>query len=220
MPALYPHDDCDNIAICLPGTGEDRPFSALVTRNLPNLHLLHGGQCFPLHWYEKADEQDAQAGLSFDEPKAKADVNGYVKHDGITDEALATFRQHYKNKTITKEAIFHYVYAVLHDPQYRETYAQNLKREFPRIPLYGTLRADFWRWAEWGRALMELHIGYETAEPFALKRNDIAGRDFHRDEGDWGDPDLRAALEHAKRSGRRVAAMVSSTKPDSFNVSE
>jgi predicted helicase len=57
---------------------------------------------------------------------------------------------------------------VLHDPIYREKYALNLKREFPRIPLY----ADFWRWAEWGEVLMNLHIGYETIEPWPLQRID------------------------------------------------
>ena len=68
---------------------------------------------------------------------------------------------------------FHYVYAVLHDPQYRETYAQNLKREFPRIPLYGDSEATFWQWAAWGEALMAQHIGYEQVAPFALVRTDV-----------------------------------------------
>jgi predicted helicase len=63
---------------------------------------------------------------------------------------------------------------VLHDPVYREKYAQNLKREFPRIPLYGSDSAEFWRWSEWGRVLMELHIGYETVTPWPLTRTDIA----------------------------------------------
>ena len=73
-------------------------------------------------------------------------------------------------RKITKEAIFHYCYAVLHDPVYREKYAQNLKREFPRIPFY----ADFWQWADWCAALMQLHIGFEAAEPFGLTRTDEA----------------------------------------------
>jgi predicted helicase len=73
-------------------------------------------------------------------------------------------------RPITKDAIFHYVYAVLHDPIYREKYAQNLKREFPRIPFY----EDFWRWADWGETLMALHIGYETVEPWPLVRTDVA----------------------------------------------
>ncbi len=99
-------------------------------------------------------------------------------HDNITDWALTQFRQHYqpgrskKADAITKEAIFHYVYAVLHDPLYREKYAQNLKREFPRIPLYGDTVAIFQQWAAWGEELMALHIGYETIEPLPLKRTD------------------------------------------------
>jgi predicted helicase len=99
--------------------------------------------------------------------------------DNITDWSLAQFKKHYqpgsgkKAKPITKDAIFHYVYAVLHDPQYREKYAQNLKREFPRIPLYGDSEAAFWQWAGWGERLMALHIGYESVEPFALKRSDV-----------------------------------------------
>ncbi|MBI3903310.1 MAG: N-6 DNA methylase [Nitrosomonadales bacterium] len=107
-----------------------------------------------------------------------------TRADNITDWALKQFTAHYKapspqpspasgrgSKTqkITKEAIFHYCYAVLHDPLYREKYALNLKREFPRIPFY----ADFWQWAAWGEALMKLHIGYEAVEPFKLKRTDI-----------------------------------------------
>jgi predicted helicase len=96
--------------------------------------------------------------------------------DNVTDWALKQFSAHYAGelgkgkdaRKITKEAIFHYCYAVLHEPAYRREYAQNLKREFPRIPLH----KDFWRWAEWGEKLMALHIGYESVEPFALARHD------------------------------------------------
>jgi predicted helicase len=48
---------------------------------------------------------------------------------------------------------------------YRTKYELNLKREFPRIPFY----EDFKQWAAWGKALMRLHIDYETVKPFALK---------------------------------------------------
>ena len=93
--------------------------------------------------------------------------------DNITDWALTQFRSHYEaakkpKHQITKDAIFHYVYGVLHDPVYREKYVQNLKRDFPRIPFY----SDFWKWAEWGEKLMALHIGYETV-PWKLKRVDV-----------------------------------------------
>ena len=101
---------------------------------------------------------------------------GVSRHDNITDWALKQFSTHYADeigkgkgaRKIDKEAIFHYCYAVLHDPVYREKYALNLKREFPRIPFY----PRFWQWAEWGAELMALHIGYETVEPFALQRHD------------------------------------------------
>ncbi len=89
--------------------------------------------------------------------------------DNITDWALLQFNEHYGTKAaISKDDIFAYVYAVLHDPIYRETYAQNLKREFPRIPFY----KDFKHWRDWGKALLDLHIDYESAEPFGLKRTD------------------------------------------------
>ena len=103
-----------------------------------------------------------------------------TRHENITDWALKQFKTHYSEeigkgkgaRKINKEAIFHYCYAVLHNPAYREKYAQNLKREFPRIPFYGVALADFWQWADWGEALMALHIGYEEVAPFPLTRTD------------------------------------------------
>ncbi len=107
--------------------------------------------------------------------------------DNITDWGLKQFQAHYENsphpeqplgnllfcdfprgEAITKDDIFNYVYGVLHDPIYREKYAINLKREFPRIPFY----PDFHKWADWGLSLMTLHIGYEAVEPWALTRVD------------------------------------------------
>ncbi|POR46965.1 type ISP restriction/modification enzyme [Bosea psychrotolerans] len=94
------------------------------------------------------------------------------RSDNITDWGLSQFQNNFGKKPddrmLTKDDIFHYVYGVLHDPIYRETYAQNLKREFPRIPFY----PDFWRWAGWGKTLMTLHIGYESVEPWPLLRLD------------------------------------------------
>jgi predicted helicase len=91
------------------------------------------------------------------------------KQDNITYWALEQFRKYYQNNTITKEDIFHYVYAVLHNPQYLEKYQLNLKRDFPRIPFY----ENFVQWAEYGKQLMELHLNYETAELYPLKRQNL-----------------------------------------------
>lgn len=69
------------------------------------------------------------------------------------------------NAEITKEDIFHYSYAVLHNPNYKKKYEQNLKRDFPRMPFYN----DFFQWADWGKILMKLHIDYEEVNPFGLE---------------------------------------------------
>jgi predicted helicase len=69
-----------------------------------------------------------------------------------------------------RDAIFCYVYGVLHNPAYREKYELNLKREFPRIPFYD----DFAQWAAWGQQLMDLHLNFEDAPPYPLRRVDVA----------------------------------------------
>ena len=87
-----------------------------------------------------------------------------------------------------KDAIFAYCYAVLHDPVYREKYALNLKREFPRIPFY----PDFAQWVEWGDTLLGLHIDYEEVEPYSLERIDTPNP--KRAEGSHPKPKLKSVL--------------------------
>ena len=84
--------------------------------------------------------------------------------DNITDAALGRFLAHYDDRTITKDAIFDYVYGVLHAPGYRERFANDLSKELPRIPF----AADFHAFADAGRALAALHLGYETCQEFPL----------------------------------------------------
>lgn len=135
--------------------GSQKPFMVGAADTMCDLHFVGaaaGSECLPLFRFDDAGQAT----------------------DNVTDWALDQFKKQYQpgrakqSRPITKEAIFHYVYGVLHDPVYREKYAQNLKREFPRIPFY----ADFWQWADWGRELMNLHIGYEQVEPFKLTRTD------------------------------------------------
>ncbi|MDB5673436.1 MAG: methyltransferase [Sphingomonas bacterium] len=105
------------------------------------------------------------------QPRYRYDKDG-ERIDNITDWALNKFVARYGRKDISKDAIFHYVYAVLHDPVYLETFALNLKREFPRIPFY----PDFAQWAFWGEALMAMHVGYETVEPWPVQRVQTPGK--------------------------------------------
>ncbi len=145
----------DNRAICFVA-GNRLDFAAIATNLLPSYAIFSLDPAQSVGQYRFNDEGQ--------------------KVDNITDWAFKQFTAHYTAeigkgrgvRKITKEAIFSYCYAVLHDPLYRDKYAQNLKREFPRIPFY----KDFWQWAEWGERLMALHIDYETQEPFALTRTD------------------------------------------------
>lgn len=97
-------------------------------------------------------------------PKNCFDKSG-KEQSNITDWGLQKFHEHYQDANIKKEDIFHYVYAVLYDPLFRRKYELNLKREYPFIPFY----FNFWQWKEWGKTLLEMHIGYEKGTPYPLR---------------------------------------------------
>jgi predicted helicase len=153
--------DLNGLNKCIGYIGKDTEiqFSTLAFENINDLNSLSnaagGNKTMPLYIYDQEGN----------------------RHDNITDWGLSQFQEHYiptlsKFKTsiefpngITKEAIFYYTYAVLHNPEYRKKYELNLKREFPRLPFY----EDFFKWVSWGKQLMDLHINYETVAPFDLK---------------------------------------------------
>ena len=99
------------------------------------------------------------------------------------------FRSHYADNTITKWDIFHYVYAVLHHPEYRERYAANLRRELPRIPFVSALSASsavkdsevFRSFVKTGKRLAEIHVHYEDQPEYKLKKIEKPGKklDFY-----------------------------------------
>jgi len=183
MPNIFPKKGADNFLISFNAPGNAKPFHCLTVSNVVDLHLTGDSQCLPLYRYN--------------------DMGNRI--DNITDWALRQFREQYtqspvsnlpvsnlpiSNLPISKLNIFHYVYAVLHHPAYREKYELNLKREFPRIPFYD----NFWQWATWGEQLMHLHLTYETIDPFPLTRTDL-------------DPDTtrKAYKAYLRRGGSRTA---------------
>ena len=89
---------------------------------------------------------------------------GYIQKDGITDWILTVARKQYGYK-VTKEDIFYYVYGLLHSPDYRATFATDLKKSLPRLPLVEKAD-DFWAFSKAGRELADLHLNYETIEPY------------------------------------------------------
>ena len=91
-------------------------------------------------------------------------MDRYVRRDGVTDWILATARKQY-GYNVAKEDIFYYVYGLLHSPEYRSTFAADLKKSLPRLPLVEQVD-DFWAFSRAGRELANLHLNYETIEPY------------------------------------------------------
>jgi len=143
---VFPTRDAaaENAVICSTNHSQV-PFSVLMSDRIVNEAVGgRAGQCFPFYVY---------------------DEDGGNRRENVTDWALKHFREHYGNKKITKWDIFYYVYGVLHHPGYRERFAENLKRELPRIPL----ASDFRAFAKAGEKLARLHLDYEKLEPWPLK---------------------------------------------------
>ena len=141
-----PKTETENRVIIVSDHGFRADFSTLMANLVPDLHILaasDGFQCFPFYTY---------------------DEDGTNRRENITDWALARFRAHYRDDTITKWDIFHHVYALLHHPVYRERYQANLKRDLPRLPY----TSDFWGFAKAGQRLGEIHIGYEDMPEYPL----------------------------------------------------
>jgi len=151
----YPTADSKNLVICTSVQGTTVDFSLLITEN-PVEYAM--GQCFPLYYYEKNTTQ--QKGL-FDD----GNEQDFIRRDAISDFILERAKKIY-GKNVTKEDIFYYVYGFLHSTEYRETFANDLKKMLPRLPLVEDVR-DFWKFSKAGRALAELHLNYETVAPFS-----------------------------------------------------
>lgn len=164
---LWPSPKIGNVAIQATGAGGNKDFSCLISDLIFDVQTLSNGQCFPLYWYEKAGSKQTQAGFCFEQGESETELDGYIRRDGITDVALANFRQHYSDESITKEDIFYYVYGVLHSPEYREQYAADLKKVLPRIPY----APDFKAFSQAGRKLADLHLNYETVEPWPVQED-------------------------------------------------
>lgn len=168
IPRIFPNESAENLVICVTGLGESAGFSALMSSAIPNFHFVAGAQCFPLYQYEVQAEETAEEASPIAELFAMPVKDDGNRRDAMTDEGLAHFQAAYPGEKITKEDVFYYVYGLLHSPDYRERYADNLAKELPRIPCAKTA-ADFWAFSKAGRKLADLHINYETVEKYPLQ---------------------------------------------------
>lgn len=154
MPKYYPMPNSENIVICVSGVGVTKDYSCLITRVNPDHELIGKCQCLPLYWYE--ENEKSQLDLF-----GTAEDDKYIRHDGITDWILKEVRGRFSGtKMINKETIFYYVYGLLHSPQYRTRFADDLKKSLPRIPIVDKIE-DFMLFSKIGKQLADLHLNYE-----------------------------------------------------------
>ena len=158
---LFPTPASKNLVICISCMGSSKALSVLITDKIPDLHYIGDTQCFPLYWYEESTQQGLFATAGGD----------YVRHDGISDWMLKEVRNRVGNRKITKEMIFYYVYGLLHSPDYRETFASDLKKSLPRIPII-TDETEWMNFYHAGKMLAALHLEYENVEPCEVTIND------------------------------------------------
>lgn len=187
LPQLFPTQAHKNIAFGAQGRGASHPFSVGVTTTLPDLEMVSKAQWFSLYTWEplsptsggeldlfadlatasenRADGEATASSLDFSRPisdQIPVILDGYHRVDNVTDATLASYQEHYGDAGITKEDIFFYVYALLHHPEYRERYADDLKKMLPHIPR----AVGFHTYASVGRELADLHVNYERVEPY------------------------------------------------------
>ncbi|WP_048770555.1 DEAD/DEAH box helicase [Cellulomonas flavigena] len=175
-------------ALCITiSTDYRKDFTALMAGLLPDLNTVASAQTFSLYTWEPlsptsggepdlfadlttasdrpTDEAATASCLDFSRPigdQIPVILDGYRRVDNVTDATLSSYREHYGDAGITKEDIFFYVYALLHHAEYRERYADDLKKMLPHIPR----ATGFHTYASVGRELADLHVNYERVEPY------------------------------------------------------
>ncbi len=157
LPRLFPTAELSNLGFYLNGINEFAEPAVLMLGCMPCLDLFgRGGQFFPRFTYQRSSSTPDLYG--------EGDRAEHTRLDNVTDGILADYHATY-SISVTKEDIFFYVYGILHSPQYRTNFAADLKRMLPRIPKV----RDFRGFADAGRKLSDLHIGYETVVPYPLQ---------------------------------------------------
>ncbi|MEZ6030887.1 MAG: type ISP restriction/modification enzyme [Hyphomonadaceae bacterium] len=169
-----------NIGLLAPKAVRDAKFAHVFVTTVPTEAIFLSGTTgsnamnFPLYLYPEPDELDQTRRVNF-ESKLYAKLRKLAKHPkrGEPDEV----------------AVFDYIYGVLHCPAYRETYAEFLKIDYPRIPWPATPDV-FWEVSYKGEQLRRLHlmepvaIG-KTPYPFVGDGNTDVGKIEFRDGAVW-----------------------------------
>ena len=166
----------ENIAFLLSGASEkigSPQFDAAWITNKPselNLFRRGGAYLFPLYLYPEEDSLDQTRRVNFD-PKIWKKIREAATHPEKGEPGEVD--------------IFDYIYGVLHSPDYRETYREFLKIDFPRIP-YPASPDVFWHVAEKGGELRRLHLMEDAAigatpYPFEGEGDNVVGKPVFKD---------------------------------------
>jgi len=145
-----PKQEQENFVLLVPSAGGRSPFWCFATNLIPNLNFvsIDSAQCFGVYIYNE---------------------DGKERQDNISNAALKRFETYYNVHEIAPHDMAYYVYAVMHHPDYRARYAENLKRELPRIPIIGSIE-EFREFVAAGRRLVNLHVHYERQKQWDLRR--------------------------------------------------
>ncbi len=155
IPSLFPSPEHLN-RIIAHLSGNRRSFSCVMTDVVPNLDLFEKTQCFPRYRYTEVKDDGTNVALL-------GPAERYERHDGISARTLERYRERYGDH-VTADDVFHYVYGVLHSPEYRTRFAADLGKMIPRLPMVDA----FSEFAAAGRRLADLHVGYEAVDPWPL----------------------------------------------------
>jgi len=156
LPKLFPRADVSNLIILTSGRGGSKDFSVLITNLVPCYDTLDKTHVFPLYYYEKAASPGPALFDTGDEE--------LTRYDAVSDYILMSAKNQYADTKITKEDIFYYVYGLLHSPDYRDEFSNDLKKTLARIPLVQGVD-NFRGFSSAGRELAELHLDYEKFDP-------------------------------------------------------
>ena len=133
------------------------PWAALATRSTIGHKALAAydiSSLFPLYLYSQGEDA-MELGVAERTPNLAPPFTGALA-DG-TGLRFAPDGPGDLDATFGPEDVFHYIYAVLHSPEYRRRYADFLKSDFPRVPLPGDT-ALFAELATLGARLATLHL--------------------------------------------------------------
>ncbi|MCH3905901.1 MAG: DEAD/DEAH box helicase family protein [Lactobacillus sp.] len=128
-----------NLVIVTTGRGSSKDFSTLISDEIPDFQSLMNSQGFMRYDNEEKDETDLLK----------------PNHDNIN--------QSFADKLgLSLDNTFAYIYGLLNSSEYQQKYANDLKKDLARIPIV----KDKEKYVEIGKKLMDLHINYETVEPY------------------------------------------------------